>query len=37
MVNNYKMTDLGQVSNEALSKAIAKAVDAEVKRGFVPE
>jgi hypothetical protein len=34
--NNYKMTDLGQVSNEALSKAIAKAVDAEVKRGFVP-
>jgi len=34
--DNYKIADLDKVSNEDLSKAIAKAVDTEVKRGFVP-
>tara|TARA_A100001201_G_scaffold32243_1_gene34699 strand:- start:6 stop:2120 length:2115 start_codon:yes stop_codon:yes gene_type:complete len=34
--NNYKIADLGKFSDQELSKAIAKAVDAEAKRGFVP-
>ena len=34
--DNYKIADLNQFSDADLSKAIAKAVDAEVKRGFVP-
>ena len=34
--DNYKISDLDKFSNEDLSKAIAKAVDAEAKRGFVP-
>ena len=34
--DNYKISDLNQFSDADLSKAIAKAVDAEAKRGFVP-
>jgi len=34
--DNYKISDLGKFSDSELSKAIAKAVDAEAKRGFVP-
>jgi hypothetical protein len=34
--DNYKISDLNQFSDADLSKAIAKAVDAESKRGFVP-
>jgi len=34
--DNYKIADLGKFSDQELSKAIAKAVDAEAKRGFVP-
>ena len=34
--DNYKIADLSKFSDSELSKAIAKAVDAEAKRGFVP-
>jgi len=34
--DNYKIADLSKFSDQELSKAIAKAVDAEAKRGFVP-
>jgi hypothetical protein len=34
--DNYKIADLNQFSDADLSKAIARAVDAEAKRGFVP-
>lgn len=33
---NYKIADLDQIPSDELSKAIAKAVNAEAKRGFVP-